>query len=203
MNKWLRFTVLTCIALLVSAGAVSADEPTPPDPTSNLNRALDNLSTAPKLTSRLVIDSGVLPIRATLIVNAPKRFSYQRVSAFGITLRTLSTAYLEFERGNRRCWSKRRKRLDLEALFAEMKTNNTAVEQTAADAVSFTHAQDRVSYRVAMRYDPATLMPLELTGTLLDGGPTQDAFPSYRMTFAYSAINRVPRHSPICKQHRR
>lgn len=187
------------MTLFLCAGVSSARAAE--DPAAILNQVLANLSTSPRITSTMATE-GNFKLQGRLIVNADKRFVYQRIVENGhTTSRTVETSRLKYSHvAKRRCWTKRRKRLNIDARFRDMKRRNSEIEQLAPDLIAYTHDDEFGVFRVEMRFDPGTLLPSLFTANYIDDGQGVPQVTGYRMTFAYSATDTVPRHRPVCKR---
>lgn len=196
-------TVVTLFAAVtlglgLTPSTAKAADPALTDPVTVLNSALDNLAVAPKLTSTLKIEG--MRLRATMVINKPKRFVHQRTVTPGEVLWTLQTSRVKFERvSSRRCWVKSRSRLDTGDLFRGMKDGISEVEQTTPNTITYTQDDDGSKNRTVMTYDSVTLRPSAFDVKPADADEV-GLLGTYRMTFKYRAINRIPRHRPVCKK---
>lgn len=194
---------LTRVAVIVIAVATPAALPAQAsaDADSTLRQALLNLSNAPRITSTLSTE-GSVKISGRQVINAQKRFVYEKVTENGrVTDHSVDTSRLAFDRlAKRRCWLKTRRKLNIAARFKNMKRKISAAEQVAPDVIAYTHDEEFGVFRVQMRYDPATLLPVEFNAEYIDDGQGAPGVRTYRITYAYTAGDKIPRHSPVCRR---
>lgn len=160
-----------------------------------------NLSNAPRITSTLSTE-GSVKISGRLVINAQKRFVHQKLTENGrVTDNSVDTSRLAFDYiAKQRCWMKTRRRLNIAARFKNMKRKISAAEQVAPDVIAYTHDEEFGVFRVQMRYDTLTLLPIEFNAEYIDDGQGAPGVQSYRMTYVYTAGDRVPKHRPVCRR---